>query len=297
MNVKRLVIWVAGLLVLGLVAEIHGFMKLRPASLQDGPASPSSATDTAVHSQVSPNGTGAEPRSNEKIVAEFRDLAACAKYKRINTGIQILKNDPMSWLNNDEVRSGLSTEQLQDVESAIEFAERNSEKCAPFLSEDVAVNASKLYHSALLAGRTGDLQAAKCYVLAPWPFSETFGDAPSKQLRDKYVANVDKMIDVGIKGGDWGMVDLLINSYGSSTTGLRAIGLPQDLVKSYGYQRLQRIGAKGKLAAQADATLSMLSTHLTPQQKADRERWATDAFSKYFIRSPSNENSEAGCDW
>lgn len=296
---------IGSLLFILVIAGIWVFMLNGPpiASTANLPLDPTAtsgpqrhADDHAPSLQALKSPVRPEPTSLSEAqrIAEYRSLAMCAKYKRMSAGVQIIKDDPLSWFNHEEARASLSPKQLQEVEKAVTFVEDNAERCEPTSSDDMATSIH-LYSAALAAGYAGDLQAAKCYVLAPWPASVGDG-APLPQLRDEYVTNVDHMIEMGLKGGDWGMVNVLIGAYGALNHGLQAVGLPNDPAKAYGYQRLQRLGAQGDLVKQADQSLSVFAKRISPREKLEQEKWADETYAKYFSQHPV-AHDQVDCDW
>ena len=236
---------------------------------------------------------GALPTGNQAI-AEFQALATCAKYRRIKTSVAIWEEDPFSFLNNEEARADLSPEALNGIREQTEFVDMHSDQCERE-SSDNGLQA-RIYRAALAAGYAGDLRAATCYVAAPWPHDDENG-APAASIRDEYVANVQKMVVLGLQGGDWNMVALLISAHASiHTHGLLAIGFPNDPVKAYGYQWLQKLGARGDLAREAERSLVMFASRISPDDIARQQRWAEDMYRRYFSRHPTVTTSGPSCD-
>lgn len=305
-NMKRSHI-IGSLLFVAAIAAIGAYTRSEPTSANksspprdltatSGPQRPDHDHATAASLQAMESSARPEPTSlsKDQRIAEYRFLSMCAKYKRMSTGIRMIKDDPLSWFNNEEARSSLSPEQLQGVEKTVAFVDDNAERCGPTSADDMATSVD-LYRAALSAGYAGDLHAARCYVLAPWPASVGDG-APLPQLRNEYVANVEHMIEVGLKGGDWGMVKVLIGAYGALNHGLQAVGLPNDPAKAYGYQRLERLGTRGDMVKQADQALAMFAERISPRETVQQEKWAAETYATHFSQHPV-AHDRADCDW
>lgn len=69
-----------------------------------------------------------------------------------------------------------------------------------------------------------------------------------------------------------------------------------DPAKAYGYQWLQKLGAKGERVKQAEDGLKILASLISLEDAARQERWASQIYANYFSEHPGVARGRTGCD-
>ncbi|MUV15350.1 hypothetical protein [Noviluteimonas gilva] len=282
---------VAMVLALGLVAG--GFAirmkpgesaqkRLESSGLRTGPSAVVERSVPSSAKAIRP--LQADERSLDPRIVAFRNLNACEKYARHRDFVSELKTDPYSWLNRDETRKLMSSDDLRDAEATVAFVENNAQRCEPVRPRTIESNIA-LYESALAAALAGDRMAARCFVLAPWP-SSVGDDAPHQRLQDIYVSNVEGLVTTGIDAGDLDMVRLAGAIRATHGHGLVAIGLPYDARKAYAYLQLQALFAREPEARSITTSIERLAHELKPDEQAAEDAWAKATFAKSFASRP-----------
>jgi hypothetical protein len=140
------------------------------------------------------------------------------------------------------------------------------------------------------AAQLGDVRAISCYGASGFDSMPGLLDHPEwlADMRDY----VPSMYDHALRHGDWVAVELLRQAYdGVFVETPAAQSIHADPAMAYRYLRLELLGASGTFVQKLNTMLAVATNSLTPQQIADGDAWASDAYARYFAASSSNEVS------
>jgi hypothetical protein len=237
-----------------------------------------------------------QPASNGRdgAIARYRQLATCAKYERLRGFARDLKSDPHSFLNYEPARAQLSAEDLLGLEQSLAFVETQARVCEPVAPRTLTSIAS-IYEAALAAAKAGDLAAARCFTLAPWP-TTVEGELPAPRIRELYIANVHEVVDGSVKAGDWTMIEMMVSAHTDlSHDTLRPLAFATDPARAYGYQQLLVRGTSGAERERERRWLEQFGADIAPNVRNAQERWAADTYARYFKGRPFKRSAPA-CD-
>ena len=115
------------------------------------------------------------------------------------------------------------------------------------------------------------------------------------ELLTQYKQNALLVADAAVRQGNWDMVGQLQAAYAQLYS---ANVLPQltgpDLVQSYRYAKLRRLGAGARGIRYFDAELRMAAQDLPAADIHAADMWAQDTYQRYFFGKPGNNRVRSG---
>lgn len=161
---------------------------------------------------------------------------------------------------------------------------------------ELKVTEGSMYDIALTAARLGDIDAAACFVAAPWGDSRV-----DRSKRGAYRAAFDEIVEQALPRGDWRFVQAMVSA--SSTimsTGYAAMIHHPDAAQLLRYMKLLRLGAipGSAYATELDVSIDIVADQLQPQVITDADAWADGMFRRYYIAQPQPQDmaTRTGCD-
>jgi hypothetical protein len=220
--------------------------------------------------------------------SRYFHLANCAKFVRLKEFARAQQRNPRSWMNDQSVADGLTRAQIEALSRNADFIESHSGSCP---DEPLSINrAIVIYEQALAEALAGNVQAARCFLYAPWTAA---GWQDSQRLTDIYVTNSSKMLDVALHSGDWPTVNVMIETFAAPTNGLRTLAFSASPVDAYGYARLKQLGASKDdptYYERVRTDVLALRERLVAEDIIAMDEWATAVHNKHFIgRGPSRD--------
>ena len=147
--------------------------------------------------------------------------------------------------------------------------------------------------AAMRAAQLGDDAAADCYVDLPFAYLGKLLDHP--EWLTQYKAQALDIANAAVARGDWTMVAQLQYAYSPLPADIGVSFLKQitgtDPALAYRYGRLLRLGvvnAADISASKIDQQLQELSKDLSATTIRDGDRWADDAYHRYFAGNPDS---------
>lgn len=158
-----------------------------------------------------------------------------------------------------------------------------TDKTAEELDRDV-------YDKLLAAAKLGDMNAATCYIVAPYEAPSLQADAAAFE---EYSNNAADLIQKGIFAGDWNIVYLLETGSSASRgqSGWFDSLLIHDDLTNYQYKKLRRLGSIGEEAHELDSELAEQARKLiesggaTASAIRGADQWAQEMYQTYFVDS------------
>lgn len=210
--------------------------------------------------------------------------------------------------------AALAPEQRASLHANQALAARADEVCKGL---DPGISERVLYALTLRAAEFGNEQAASCFVFGAWqdaralkPSNEDF--YRNALARRWYLDHATRLVERGIRQGDWRMIDILeLNARGN--TGVDApdehwhFMLPIDppspgaygglrlpnRAAQYRYLRLKQRGAASKgYADQLGAEAEDIAKHLSPRVRGDEDAKARSLYAQYFSHAPRRTGKE-----
>lgn len=233
--------------------------------------------------------------------ANAGDAAAAARlFREVNHCVRLRGSEWMNVNASDQLTGkktdGMSPEQLRTYQMLLDAMElrqqsvRENQKLCADVSKDVL---ESLVPNIAQAARLGDEEARACY-LGRGPLYDSRSLIEHPETLQSYRSDAQSMIDAGLAGGDWRVVDLLQQAYEPGAQGLLAGVVGSDPVQHYRYLKLYRLGAEPHRTGQLDQQLSSAAANLTPAQVADADEWAQS--NVHNFRGPSTAVTPQGWD-
>ena len=180
--------------------------------------------------------------------------------------------------------------QLEAMELRQQAVQRNQALCA---GVDEAMLDS-LVPNIAQAARLGDEQARACY-LGRGPLYDARSLIKHPEALRNYRGAATALINRGLAGGDWRVVDLLQQAYEPGSQSLLAGVLGSDPVQHYRYLKLYRLGAESHRVAALDQQLAAVAASLGAAELAQADQWAQTTLRENF-RDPSTSTTPPGWD-
>lgn len=233
----------------------------------------------------------------------FRFRMTCARVIANDALLEQLTKDPNSWVNNDEVAQRMDADSLEGWRVFLADWEQNRDTCKQL--GDAATDGS-IYDIALRAANAGNGDAATCYIMTRWPTPRdpTFkgpiishiqtGTSPRFLL--EYRTNARRLLDEGLRRGDWRMVTLLdmaINErHGQPIGGLRSFDPPNE---EYVNLKLMLLGTVGEKAQEISGRVEFALQQVPAGQVAAANARAQAMFDAHFADKGPYEWGFGGC--
>lgn len=294
---KNLVRFGAGLAAIAVVALILYAIRGTPSAENHvgGAIQEPAPQDSSVSSSdTSENAPRAGPANVQMESARnYQSLASCAKVSRLRAAFSAQELDPSSWLSSDAAASDVSADDLAAIENSVEFYNEWEGRCRAAATEVRQVE--DIYLAALESARAGDVEAAHCFLLAPWqPGDGAFPDS----LKLTYRENAVRLRDIGIEAGYWPMVNLMIAAYAAPTDGLLPLAFTSDIPSAYGYARLKELAlaeGSGQEQEQITRDASSLRERISTDDAVAQDEWAARTLNANFLGNVSDISSTGQC--
>lgn len=154
----------------------------------------------------------------------------------------------------------------------------------------------RAYAVLLQAANSGDWDSAECYVATEYPFTQGKYKETDWTV---YRSNALRLLDDAIHQGQWGVVRAAM----TAMTVMWIDNLPPsaalggDAVMSYRLHRLIALGmAPGAEEVQfLEQGTDIEARKITPQQRLESDRWASDTYRRYFSKSGASTPFTSAC--
>ncbi len=214
-----------------------------------------------------------------------------------------LSKDPDSWINNADTAKTLSPEAMKSWQDALAEWESTREACAKL---GTSVGDGSIYEVALRAANAGDGDAASCYIMTRWPTpkdpqfkGQAVGHTQMGVLPgfiSDYDTNARRLLEEGMKRGDWRMVSLtnmvFSERHGQLIGGLRASAAPDE---EYMNLQLMMLGSRGQTATQLSSQVELASQQVPANRIAAANARARALYDKYFANKGEYEWGFGAC--
>lgn len=169
----------------------------------------------------------------------FNILRDCLTYARFSNVMNLAKSDPESPWSNPARLSQLPSGQQRTIRERMDLVARSASSCEAWSKEvDSAEAAALAYTLSLKLGEQGDVEAATCFIIAPWETPQP-PSAEAAAFEQRYRANARKLADGAIRKGSWEAVLAAYNA--TRTPGFQGtIGYSQE--EQYQLARLLQHG-------------------------------------------------------
>lgn len=299
--------WFIAIAVLGfavfLVARYRGVdvacaackVALTPAAL---PASGHTAAPSPT-----PTSLAIPPTDPLALSRLFRLRMTCERMAFISRELERQGKDPDSWINNADTAKALDPEILKGWQNSLSEWQANREACAKL---GTSVGDGSIYDIALRAANAGDGDAATCYISTRWPTptdpqfkGQAIGHSQMGVLPSfisDYNKNARRLLDEGMKRGDWRMVTLTSEAFndrhGQLIGSLRSFDPPDGEYVNF---KLMLLGSRGETAARVSAQIELASQQVPAGRVAAANARAQQMYDRYFADKGEYEWGYGGC--
>ncbi len=232
----------------------------------------------------------------------YEDAMSCMNYLRAKSmaGARLaitsdVRKDTDPFTDMTDVSMDNHRRVLGKIDSVLES---NAERCD---SVDYDFINEIQYKVTLAAAKTGDEDAAACFVSAPFtPGSQALFD---EAIIQDYRSHALKFAADGLRNGDWRMVGWVSQAYARADMPIKNQLLyslvPPDQVAYYAYTLLQRLGANEKSALNLDEFLRGIraSNNFSASQINQAEAWANAMYQQYFSGGPMYDENQPTCNY
>ncbi|HEX6833437.1 MAG TPA: hypothetical protein VF132_07885 [Rudaea sp.] len=220
----------------------------------------------------------------------FHDLGTCSTLREVK---RTLPRQIPHALERDT--KDMTPEQLKHQEAWLDLLEKEN----AFVDKNQAlcegVGDAQLVDfvpATLQAAQLGDHQAINCYIGRELMMTPGLLDHP--EWLSQFKENAVPLAESAVQQGDWAAAGMLAQAYaGTFSSSLLAQATGTDPAKSYGYLRLERLGATGDFATRLDRRLADAAQGLSPAQIGDAEAWAQSTYTNAFGGAPSGGPAES----
>lgn len=233
----------------------------------------------------------------------FRFRMLCARVVANALYHEQLSKDPNSWVNNDTTAKLIDPQSLEGRRAALAEWEANREACRQL--GDAATDGS-IYDIALRAANAGNGDAATCYIRTQWPTpkdpdfkGQAVGHTQMGVLPrfiSDYNQNARRLLDEGLRRGDWRMVTLLnmaINErHGQLIGGLRSFDPPDE---EYVNLKLMLLGTRGDKVQDVSRQVELALQQVPANRVAAANARAQQMYERYFADKGPYEWGFGGC--
>lgn len=215
------------------------------------------------------------------IRASYEFLRDCITYVRFGAIMQREAHNPEFALNNPRLMSKLPSitqDRLNRYASIVQSKER---ECGSFSSpENYAAASREMYDLALELGKKGDVEAATCFVEAPWAVPSG-PSAEAEELESIYAKNAKNLADYGIRQGNWRSVMAAFHA-GQAEHGISS-NIGYSVEERYSLARLLQMGSiDPELSSAYGYDAARLSANLNATVIASADKRANYMFESYY---------------
>jgi hypothetical protein len=299
---------VSAFIVLALVLTSQRAQPPGTTGLQARSTAPA-ASASATRSDMAPSpgkvATAAQaPGDNAAATSRlFHFRMLCARVLANAAYLEQLSKDPNSWVNNDATAKLMDAQSLEGWRDAVAEVEANREACQQ-LGE--ATNDGSIYDIALRAANAGDGDAATCYIMTRWPTPKdpNFRDQAVGHTQmgvlprfiSDYRQNARRLLDEGLRRGDWRMVSLLNMVYnerhGQLIGGLRSLDPPDE---EYVNLKLMLLGTRGDKVQDVSGQVEWALQQVPANRVAAANARAQQMYDRYFADKGPYQWGFGGC--
>lgn len=221
----------------------------------------------------------------------YHDVSQCVQAR---SSVPMLRAMIDSMLARDD--RGLASEELARKEQTLaklqqELAKQDAVRTTQCL--DLDEDKLQIVPAAMRAAQLGDDAAADCYIDLSFAYLGKLLDHP--EWLTLYKAQALDIANAAVARGDWTMVAQLQYAYSPSPADAGVSFLKQltgtDPALAYRYGRLLRLGvvnAADISTGVVDRQLQELARNLSATAIRDGDRWADDAYHRYFGGNPDS---------
>ncbi len=226
----------------------------------------------------------------EKATAEAHEVVMCAQYKQDVWAASALLEPPVE---------GANPIQLKEREESLAAINARLSVSTP-ICENNAKSQENAYPKLLRAAQLGDMDAAVCYVEAPFPLD---ADQLAPIGLEDYRKNALALIDIGIQRGDWRFIELMRTAAQRAEMvhhAQRASSWFRRLIKptpedAYLYARLEQLGAHDAFSEQVSRMAESWRDGLPASAVDALNQRASNEYQQFFAQMPSLEEFPKSC--
>lgn len=213
--------------------------------------------------------------------ASYEFLRDCITYVRFGAIMQREAHNPEFALNNPQQMSKLPSRDQDRLNRYASIVQKKKEECGSFNSaESYAAASREMYNLALELGKKGDVEAATCFVEAPWAVPGG-PSAEAEELESMYAENAKKLADYGVRQGNWRSV-LAAFQAAQAEHGISS-NIGYSVEERYSLARLLQMGSiDPELSSAYGYDAARLSANLNATVIASAEKRANYMFESYY---------------
>lgn len=308
MTSRRWLAALSALVVLALVllsqrCQPPGATGMQARSLTATASAPTTRSDMAQSRGKLATAAQASGDNAAAISRLFRFRMLCARVVANALYLEQLSKDPNSWVNNNASARRMDPQSLEKSRVGLAEWETNREACQQL---GKAANDGSIYDIALRAANAGNGDAATCYIMTQWPLpmdktytgpqiSHMMSGVQSGFLSD-YRTNARRLLDEGLRRGDWRMVTLLnmaiIERHGRPIGGLRSFDPPDE---EYVTLKLMLLGTRGDKVQEMSRQVELALQQVPANRVASANARAQQMYDRHFADKGPYEWGFGGC--
>lgn len=233
----------------------------------------------------------------------FRFRMLCARVVANDLYLAQLSKDPNSWLNNDAAAKLMDPQSLEGWRVPLAEWEANREGCQQL---GKAASDGSIYDIALRAANAGDGDAATCYIMTQWPLpmDKTYKGPQISHMMlgvqpgflSDYRTNARRLLDEGLRRGDWRMVTLLNMAsnerHGQPIGWLPSFDPPDE---EYVTLKLMLLGTRGEKVQEMSRQVELALQQVPAHRVAAANARAQQMYDRHFADKGDYEWGFGGC--
>jgi|GEM_PF-3905897 len=213
----------------------------------------------------------------------------CVTYIQFGALMERKKNDPEFALNNPRAMGMLSAPEQERLIRYRSIAQEGRMDCEVYNEPSYSGSLMKIYDVSSQLAASGDLDAATCFVEAPW--GTPVDPSPEfEALRQLYEDNARKFAEFGISHGNWRSAIAAFDA-AQAEHGIRA-SIKYSIPEKYSLARLLQMGSiDSDMNSRYGYDAAMLARTMTAAELVRADARASEMYSVYFQRKAIPESA------
>ncbi|MGO1070956.1 hypothetical protein [Lysobacter sp. CA199] len=214
----------------------------------------------------------------------YRDVSLCRRFERLDRDNAKLSDELLA-----QAVDSMNAEQLKSYRAQLDGVESRRQNMNSI--RDLCDGAGQDALDSLLpnlrrAAQLGEPYARACY-LERGPNYDPGSLLDHPERLGSYRRDAQALIQAGLDGGDWRVVDVLRNAYQPGSSNLLSAAVGTDPYQRYRYLKLFGLGAPaGQDRGEIESDLQRAAAKLSAAQIAQADAWAGKTFNDDFQAKP-----------
>lgn len=226
-------------------------------------------------------GSGSDNVRKPDLRAAYESLRDCVTYVRFGAILQREAHNPEFPLNNLRRMGELPAQEQARLNKFSSIVQTKRAECGGYDSEAGYAAASRmLYDLALSLGRQGDMEAANCFVEAPWAIPSG-PSVEADKLGSIYAANAKQLAQYGLRRGNWRSA--LAAFYAAQAEHGITVGIGFSPQEKYSLARLLQMGSvDSETSSRYGYDAARLAAGLSAGEIATADKQASTMYESYY---------------